>query len=330
MSFTTLRSALYINNSGVGLLEHGHFREAQKTFREALILMKQVIKKKQQSSASSSCSSEDEEEALEEETRRLLQNVSTRLVRAQAKPIFTVFDIRAMEDSGDGDDDDDDDCLSSIKSALQYGPSSSLVFPIRIRSSQQQQDYNNNSLQSRRLAIILYNQALSHSLWAQSPEVLLQQQSSSSSSLHFYGALSSLKVAHSVLSRHLSRIIKNDTDIITSSSLHGRQAAGCMLLHALVVNNLIQVLQAAAAKMTSRLHDHAAQDEQKEERQPGQEQQCGGSSLQDWIQLRDQLLLECNDLMDNAAAENDDHNHVAAAAATAARRGQTVQCAAAA
>jgi hypothetical protein len=85
-----------INNTGVSILEQGHVRDAQKTFRESLILMKQAC------SNPTAAACEQSEEAL--------QSASARLVRAQNTPVHVVFEICAIEDG--------DTLNNTIKSAL--------------------------------------------------------------------------------------------------------------------------------------------------------------------------------------------------------------------
>jgi hypothetical protein len=253
------RSALAINNSGVSLLEKGHFREAQKTFREALTFMKQAIKPP--SPSSSSCCSTN---IVLEET---LQCVATRLIRAQANPILSAFEICAFEDG--------DDLSNIFQSSLKYGPSSSLFFPFRIRGGSQDPTFCHvvEKEMHRPMSILLYNQALSHLLWGQSG---MLARSKMVQAKHFQAALSCLATAQSVLSQHLKLcgVNKNKDSFQQQCS---------MLVQAFVVNNLVQVLL-----VQNRLG--LAFDDQ-----TGQ-QQLSQKSLEDWIQVRDNLLQEYESL----------------------------------
>jgi hypothetical protein len=244
------RSALAINNSGVSLLEKGHFREAQKTFWEALTFMKQALKPSTAFSTSTN-------------VHETLQSVSNRLVRAQVNPVLTAFEICAFED---GDD------LSNIQSSLKYGPSSSIFFPFRIRSSQDPTFCHVMEKElDRPMAIILYNRALSHFLWGQSD---MLSRSKMVQEKHSHAALSCLSMAQSVLSQHLSSRVKDSF-----------QEQCSMLVQAFVLNNLVQVLL-VKNRLGLVLDDDQSQ----------QHLTLGPKSLEDWIKIRDNLLKECDSM----------------------------------
>jgi murein L,D-transpeptidase YcbB/YkuD len=270
-TMSLFRSALAINNNGVSLLEKGHFREAQKTFREALTFMKQAIKPPSRSPSSCRSSSSSTSTIVEE----TLQSVATRLIRAQANPILSAFEICAFEDG--------DDLSHIFQSSLKYGPSSSLFFPFRIRggSSSSQDPTFCHVLEKemhRPMAILLYNQALSHLLWGQSgmlARIKVVQEK------HFQAALSCLSTAQSVLSQHLKLCGVNK-----KKNKDRFQQQCSMPVQAFVVNNLVQVL-----RIKNRL-GLLPLEEQREQEQESSSQK----SLEDWIQVRDNLLQEYESL----------------------------------
>jgi hypothetical protein len=250
------RAALAINNCGVSILEKGRVREAQKTFREALILMKHA-----------SC---NPTAAACQGISETLHTASARLVRAQKSPVHAVvFEICAMED---GNDD-----LSSIKSSLHYGPSSSIVFPIRIRSTAdavQDDDIQQNlEMNKRHMAILLYNHGLAHLLWGQCAimsQTTLQQK-------HYSSALSCLHVAQAVISQHLAREQQQDDDPF--------QKQCSLIVQALVVNSLVQVMH-----VQNQLGLCIAPPCQASTSSSSQ------SSLDEWIQVQSNVLKECDSM----------------------------------
>jgi hypothetical protein len=261
------RAALAVNNCGVSLLEKGHVREAQKTFREALILMKQAAATNKPTTSTSTTLSCDTN------IKETLQNASARLVRAQNSPVHTVFEISAIED---GDD------LNNIKSSLQYGPSSSLFFPIRIRSTSQDDDnlrqqQQQQQLQMKRpMAIVLYNQAVAHLLWGQSAimsETSIQQ-------THYSAAVSCLTVAQAVLSQHLAKDQQHNDDF---------QRQCTLIVQACVVNSLVLVMQ-----VKNRLAGLAGLDD--EDNNNNDNLQSSRQSLEEWIHVQSKVLEECDSM----------------------------------
>lgn len=264
------RAALAINNCGVSLLEQGHVRDAQKTFREALVLMKQA-----------SCNPTDA--AACEGIAETLHVASARLVRAQNSPVHAVvFEICAMEDG-------DDDQLSRITASLQYGPSLSIFFPIRIRSTTAVQDDNiqQNLEMKRHMAVLLYNQGLSHLLWGQCAvmsQTTLQQK-------HYSTALSCLHVAQAVLSQHCLAALghyRKAQQQQQDADPFQKQCA--LIVQALVVTSLVQVIQ---------VQNRLGLCPLKGSRECCRAPTCSMSqiSLEEWIQVQRNVLKEC-DYMD--------------------------------
>jgi hypothetical protein len=260
------RASLAINNTGVSILEQGHARDAQKTFRESLILMKQACS----NPTAAAC------ERIEE----TLQSASARLVRAQNTPVHAVFEICAIEDG---------DALSNtIKSGLRYGPSSSQVFPIRVRTTAGQDDGQFYEMQMKRpTAIVLYNQGLAHLLWGQCVVMYksaIQQQ-------HYSAALSCFSVAQGVLSQHMARMF------LTEEHEHQHQDVvfekQCSLIvQAFVVNSLVHIM-----RIKSRLGLFVDQPESHHHHYANrQNQQSKSQTLEEWIQVQNNILRECDSM----------------------------------
>lgn len=271
-----LRAALAINNQGCSMLENGHFGAAQKTFSEALGLLKGAVKKT--NTATTACPSM----INVEET---LQTVASRLVRAQKRPVFTVFDICTLDDGEHHD-------LTTIKSSLKYGPSSTLVSPIRIRCSQA---CPKQEMMHRPMAIILYNQALSHLLWGQC--AVRSKTCSASQQKHLRAAFLCLNMAQALLAKHLS---------CTTQDSYEQQRS--MIVQVFVVNNLVQVLSLCGGGGAQFLQQHSASSAATAQRHTGQRQ-----TLEEWIQLRNNLLLKCESLEEHEVISS--HQGAAAAAA---------------
>lgn len=135
------RSCLALNNLGVTLMENFHFREASKVFKAAVSSLKPLVSRKPTGT----------QDALEK-VRSEFKMASMRSTKPRLdRPLHDV-EISAIEE---GDQD-------AWERAEQYGPSHSLVFPIRFRDV-----LSNENLQSDmdfHASVLLYNHGLARML----------------------------------------------------------------------------------------------------------------------------------------------------------------------
>ena len=133
------RACLALNNLGVTLMEKGHFREASKVFKSATCSLKPLVSRKPMA-----------QNALET-VRSEFSKASVRSTEPR-KEVPPMVEIMAIEE---GDN-------AALERAEQYGPTHSLVFPIRFRDL-----LSSENLQSDmdfHAAVLLYNHGIARLL----------------------------------------------------------------------------------------------------------------------------------------------------------------------
>jgi hypothetical protein len=145
--FRAFRNAIALNNVGISFLERREYKQAVETLADAIQVMRSTFRPNPTTP-----------EDLEQEsfvTTKPSVDIDTKLQKAMKRiantrvPCHTGIVEVYSHDDGD---------LASIKSAVQYGPSSSIAFPVRIRCSEyNESDDHDIDVQS---AIILRNYGL--------------------------------------------------------------------------------------------------------------------------------------------------------------------------
>jgi hypothetical protein len=157
------RAALYINNSGVALLQQGHFDSACETLKDSLVVMKYVLHQEDSSSAQQQQQQQQNHDHLSRVLQQKLQAVRSRLVQAQKQPLLKhPFQIQPC---------DDGDIMAVKTTLLLAQKTSSVVFvAIRLGSSHAstfEDSFDSGSKEGMGkipAAVILYNHALAHIL----------------------------------------------------------------------------------------------------------------------------------------------------------------------
>ena len=190
------RGAVCLNNIGVSLLEQHAYRQAMTTFTDAITVMKLVFR------TESSCPSLKVESKLQ----RAAQCLAT--PQSICAPSIAVIS------------QDDADIL--IKSPFPYEPSSTTVFPIRIRSSEIECESGNVDIES---AIMLFNFSLAHYCLAKlESNALCRKLKLQNSSLKLF------RVSQSILAKRCA---------MTNDPL---QQSRLLRLASMVMNVMIQIL----------------------------------------------------------------------------------------
>lgn len=186
------RVCFALNNMGVRLLELGHYRDATVTYHEAVSALQSLAASQKQHQQ------QDHFSAVMETLRCNLQKASRRVAKHEHASTIDTTNMCAGHvevlpiDHGD---------LAGLRGAQQYGPSSTMVFPIRFRSLVTLDAVmpTNQAGLDWEIAAVLYNYALANLLSFQctamekqlsaaarllrfTASVLLSKKSSSSSS----------------------------------------------------------------------------------------------------------------------------------------------------
>ena len=224
------RAALSLNNAGASLLERGLYREAYKTLTESLLLVKQVFQGEQQEHKSLHQEQPvmDEPQSL---TDSFLRSAAVRLAGVPLKEeraSSVVADVTIVEDA--------DWC--ALRRAAVYGPSTSVVFAVRISEE------NFESI-TQHFGVLLYNHGLAAFLLNR--QLLLEKQdknsnaSSSSKKARSYlaKAQASWQMAHRTLDSVLQTTTEEEED--DTSAADTSNQVQIILLSALVLHALSMV-----------------------------------------------------------------------------------------
>ena len=239
------RAALSLNNAGASLLERGLYREAYKTLTESLLLVKQVFQGEQQEHKSLHQEQPvmDEPQSL---TDSFLRSAAVRLAGPfkEERTSSVVVDVTIVEDA--------DWC--ALRRAAVYGPSTSVVFAVRISEE------NFESI-TQHFGVLLYNHGLAAFLLNR--QILLEQEDknskASSSSKKARSYLAKAQASWQMADRTLDSVLQttnDEDDDDTSAAGDTSNQVQIILLSALVLHalsvvyrqqkNLIQAHEAQA------------------------------------------------------------------------------------
>jgi hypothetical protein len=157
------RSAAFISNAGVTLIERGSFRAACDVLKSAVILMNKGVLINTTNSNDNGLSSHEVQAILMRATKELALASNSKKTSSPMSIHTVVY----------GEQD-----LATMIAAMQYGPSSSLIYPVRMETLHTDDDDNeNNTMLAAQISasIILYNYGLAHyCMSTQSPRCQLQ------------------------------------------------------------------------------------------------------------------------------------------------------------
>lgn len=216
------RAALALNNMGVSLLEQGCFNEGLRPFKDSLSIMKGILGLRfgdcnhhHHSNSTSNAAAHDERNVQLKMQSATILLAECQMGRSQTEP-SEAADVYAL-DHGD---------LTLMKDALRYGSSSSVAFPVYLRSTAA---FDKDVEQQ--VAVVLYNISVAillnhaHVIMDTTITEELQQESNSLSDAFQY-----LSIAQTILSQSIEDTNNHDED----------QRLVSMLLTAMVLNMLVQ------------------------------------------------------------------------------------------
>ena len=146
------RACFALNNMGVSLLEKGYFREATKTFREAVSSLQSLI----------SCRLGNHPGNTDDKALLVMKSIQSKLHKAcrrVAKRCHKTCQTTISVEISIIDDND----LETFQCAQLYGPSSSIAFPIRLQSSLTTETCVQDGLDWQ-ISAVLYNFGIAHLL----------------------------------------------------------------------------------------------------------------------------------------------------------------------
>ena len=232
------RAALSLNNAGAALLERGLYREAYKTLTESLLLVKQVFQGEQQEHKSL-----HQEQPVMDDPRSLtssfLRSAAVRLAGVPLKEeraSSVVADVTIVEDA--------DWC--ALRGAAVYGPSTSVVFAVRISEE------NLESI-TQHFGVLLYNHGMAAFLLNR--QLVLKQHDKKKARSYLAKAQASWQMADRTLDSVLQTTNDEDDDDTSAAGDTSNQVQiillSALVLHALSVvyrqqKNLIQAHEAQA------------------------------------------------------------------------------------
>jgi hypothetical protein len=230
------RAALALNNMSVSLLEQGCFHEGLRPFQDSLSILKGILGLRFGELQPSSMAHDDEQHSSSVQLK--MQHATTLLAQCQTmgqsssqprrvKP-SEAADVYAL-DHGD---------LTLMKDALRYGSSSSVAFPVYLRSTS---SFDKDVQQQ--VAVVLYNLSLAmlldhaHGVTSSSSNMDMDstcnnrtEQQDSNSNNPLLVAFQYLSMAQTILSQSIEDANNHDED----------QRLISMLLTSMVLNLLVQ------------------------------------------------------------------------------------------
>lgn len=191
-----------LNNIGVTLVENGHFREASKTLKAAVSALKHFIFQPNLTDGLSARANQLLKAELTVASSRAAQNQTA---------VETGIDIVSMEER--------DNC--AFQAAQQYGPSGSVIFPIRFRDLPTYETLQEGDLPFQ-ASVIVYNYGVARLMMYRTTTDTIKRESN-------------LREAHKMFSMAKGLVAKN----ICEADLNRRIAFGNLL--SLILANLSTV-----------------------------------------------------------------------------------------
>lgn len=146
------RSALALNNMAVILLQEGCYEPALRTLSDSLTLMQRAFATTQVTKRRSKHG--DDVDVFDKAAKRYY-----RAVKRTSKSVLSVTIAAEVRPLGDND-------IPELRAAVNYGPSSSVVFLVRISGFPCCETIDVEAQKiTKHLGIILYNQAMAHFLF---------------------------------------------------------------------------------------------------------------------------------------------------------------------
>jgi hypothetical protein len=215
------RAALALNNMGVSLLEQGCFNEGLRPLKDSLSIMKGILEHHQHTSSTSNfavAATHDERNVQLKMQSATILLAECQMGRSQTEP-SQAADVYAL-DHGD---------LTLMKDALRYGSSSSVAFPVYLRSTAA---FDKDVEQQ--VAVVLYNISvailLNHAHGSDTMDTTTTEEQQQESNNILLDAFQYLSIAQTILSQSIEDTNNHDED----------QRLVSMLLTAMVLNMLVQ------------------------------------------------------------------------------------------
>jgi hypothetical protein len=213
MMLRDFRKAIALNNVGVSFLERRDYRQAVETLADAIQVMRSTFRLNQINAANLEAFT-----TVPTETDVMLQKAMQRIASTSSQFSMGPIEVYSHDDSD----------LASIKAAAQYGPSSSVAFPIRIRCCEYTESEENDfDVQS---AIILRNYGIALAC-------LARMNCNTRTDRLRQKAMKVFRLGQSLI---CSRIAAQSDAVLQSRSL---------LISAMLLNDIVQVLHELGLSM---------------------------------------------------------------------------------
>ena len=246
------RAALALNNEAVSLCNRRHFLAAKKVatqsaamLQDLQLVLEEMDDQDDESEGQPSSSLNGYDRGLDK-ARQQAHLVDQ--VQDNAMEILPGVDLHVLDETN----------LSSLRSAIQYGPSSSVFFPVLLRDENTEKQVDRMIL-SRHLAVALYNQALACFLGylehiSEHPRLLF---SCRDDSISQSSTTSSMDSKHSKLARVARKSLNKATSILCSIAGNSGVLDFVLRIELMLISGVVYTLLSVV------LRDEAIEDRKK-------------------------------------------------------------------